>query len=243
MWSKTGCLCLVWPFYKVKCSVVAFPFLTCSSCFCFQTLWDERLASELSILHKHRIKALQQGVESWDASSGTDIGASYFSTSYFTSNQRALACLFVVVYLLPTMARGGQLKRRTTLSCLRFSIHAGMSTHSYSMSVSLRLAKLSGSASIRHHPFISVGEIFLLTNPREEFQPGRMKRKLNSTVMPNWRRTVGNEHNVSGIYVSFWEISSIERQSNVQISASPCVGVFKGHFQSLMLHFCPPMII
>lgn len=36
----------------------------------------------------------------------------------------------VVVYFLPTMARGGQLKRRTTLSCLRFSIHAGLSTHS-----------------------------------------------------------------------------------------------------------------
>lgn len=138
--------------------------------------------------------------------------ASYFSTSYFTSNQRALPCLFVVVYLLPTMAWGGQLKRRTTLSCLRLSIHAGMSTHSYSMSVSLRLAKQSGSASIRHHPFISVGEIILFfnTNPREEFQPGRMKSKLNNTVIPNWSRTAGNEHNIS--CVSFWEISPIEKQ-------------------------------
>lgn len=171
-----------------------------------------------SILHKHRIKALQQGVESWDASPGTDICASYFSTSYFTSNQRALLCLFfVVVYLLPTMARGGQLKRRTTLSCLRFSIHAGMSTHSYSMSVSLRLAKRSGGASIRRHPFISVGEyFFFLTNPRGEFQPGSMKRKLNIAVIANWSRTVGNERNISCIYVSFCENSSIERQSNFQ---------------------------
>ena len=76
------------------------------------------------------------------------------------TKEHFLAFFFVAVCLLPTMARGGQLKRRTTLSCLRFSIHAGMSTRSYSMSVSLRLAKRSGSTSIRHHPFISVGEIF-----------------------------------------------------------------------------------
>lgn len=60
MWSKPARLCLVRPVYKVERCVVAFPFHICSSCFCFQTLWDERLASQLPILYKHRIKALQQ---------------------------------------------------------------------------------------------------------------------------------------------------------------------------------------
>lgn len=39
-----------------------------------------------------------------------------------------------------TDGRRGQLESRATLSCLRFSIHAGLSTRSQSMSVSLRLA-------------------------------------------------------------------------------------------------------
>lgn len=52
------------------------------------------LASEVSFLYKHRIKMLQRGVESWDVSLGADICASYFSTRYFTSNQRVFLCLF-----------------------------------------------------------------------------------------------------------------------------------------------------
>lgn len=67
------------------------------------------------------------------------------------------------------------------------------------MSVSLRLAKRSGSTSIRHHPFISVGEGFgfFLKNLWEEFQPLRMKEsRLNNTVKLNWRRAVDNEHNI-----------------------------------------------
>lgn len=192
------------------------------------------------IFHKHRIKALQRGVESWDASLGADICVSYFSTSSFTSNQRALPRLFLLQSIFfSTMVRGGQLKCRTTLSCLRFSIHAGMSTHSYSMSVSLRLAKRSGRTSVQHHPFISVGgEIFFffLQTQERNFNQERMKRKFNNTVIPNWSRTAGNEHNVSCM-------SSRGRILHFHISASLCVGVFKEHFQSLRLPFCPPLNI
>lgn len=153
MWSKPGCLCLICPFSQ---SQNLWGFFSISP-----PVLHAFFSNFLSILHKRRIKAQQQGVESWNVSPGTDICASYFSASYFTSNQRALLCFFVVVYLLPTMAMGGQLKCRTALSCLRFSIHAGKSTHSYSMSVSLRLAKRSGSTSIRHHLSFRWGRFFL----------------------------------------------------------------------------------
>lgn len=125
---------------------MAFSFPTSSSCFLFPNYlrWAQTaiyLPSSLSYTNTgSRLKVL----ESWGSSRGTD-------KLFYLKPKSTPLPFFVAVYLLPTMAKGGQLRRRTTLSCLHFSIHAGMSAHSYSMSVSLRLAKQSGSTSIRHH--------------------------------------------------------------------------------------------
>lgn len=81
----------------------------------------------------------------------------HFNTTHFTSNQTALFfcfLFFMAVYLPSTMVMGGQLKRRTSLSCVHFSIQARLSTRRQSMSVSLRLARRSVSGSRQHHPFI-----------------------------------------------------------------------------------------
>lgn len=104
-------------------------FPACSR-FCFQTQMSSswQLASELSILYffkkgsRHYSEVLKAEASRW-----THICASYFRTSYFTSNQRALLCIFcflslvlfflTVVYLLATMAGRLQLKCRTFLSC------------------------------------------------------------------------------------------------------------------------------
>lgn len=77
-----------------------------------------------------------------DVSPGTDM--TYFGISYV----RALSFFFTFksffgAFLLPEWQREGQAKHRRTLSCLCFSIHAGMSANSYSMSASLRLARLA----------------------------------------------------------------------------------------------------
>lgn len=127
-----------------------------------------RLASEPPISHKHRIKVwkvetlLQKPI----------FVQAILAQAILLQTKEHFLAFFVVVYLLPTMARGGQLRRRTTLSCLHFSIQAGMSTHSYSMSVSLRLAKRSGSTSIRHHPFILLCFFFLQIHERNFNQEG-----------------------------------------------------------------------
>lgn len=132
-------------FYKVK-HYAAFSVPACSVCHCFQTDWDELeslLGPELCL-----IETQEQGAESWD------VWAKCFITGCFLQTNE-----HVSVNRFPTITRAGQLKRRTTLSCVRFSIHAEASAHSYSMSVSLRLPKRSGRTSIQHHPFISVGEV------------------------------------------------------------------------------------
>lgn len=101
----------------------------------------------------HRKEALEQGAGSWRPSLAAGICASDVSARRFTSNQRgSFTFPSPEPYLRPTIAkRGGRLKRRTTLSCLRLSIHAGMSAHSPSVSVSLRLAKRSGTTSVHHY--------------------------------------------------------------------------------------------
>lgn len=111
-------------------------------------------------LFKHQIKAVRRGVGGPDALPALAILMQPFSLQ--TKQHFFFFC--VAVYHPPTMAAGGQLKRRTSLSCVCFSIHARLSTRRQSMSVSLRLARRSVGGSRLRRPFI-------LTNLHERISP------------------------------------------------------------------------
>lgn len=153
MCSLLNCPCLDLPFFSQRLYGFSIPHLI-SLLFVSkpsEVSWNRHLAPCL-------IQTQDQGsskvLKSWGSSRGTD-------KLFYLEPKSTPLPLLVAVYLLPTMARGGQLRSRTTLSCFHFSIHAGMSAHSYSMSVSLRLAKPSGSTSIRQLPFhFCVGDFF-----------------------------------------------------------------------------------
>lgn len=111
-------------------------------------------------LFKHQIKPLQRGVGGPGALPALAILMQPFSLQ----TKQHFFFFFVAVYHPPTMVAGGQLERRTSLSCVCFSIHARLSTRRQSMSVSLRLARRSVGGSRQRRPFI-------LTNLQERIEP------------------------------------------------------------------------
>lgn len=149
----------------------------------------------------------------------TSLQEQIFNAGYFTSKPKSTSFFFsffffpslvVVVYLLPHNGEG-----RTAETRGRSHVCALVFMPGCQHTATARLCPwdwLNGVAAtgVRHHPFISAGAIFFLllflfiylflfffTNPQEEFQPRRMKRKLNNIVIPHWSRTVGNENNIS----------------------------------------------